>query len=178
LSSTFQIASGVAATQDLRMLNPYVRIDGQGLIDIGNQSLDMRLAPRVVNSAQGQGGNASLAGLGIPFRIHGPWRHVGFEPALGDLLQNQLRSQAQSILGHQQAGNPLAQLGASLFGEQPAQTTATPSTTPAPSGQTPAQPAQQQQTPRNPLEDLLRQATRPRGSNTSNTTTSTATSSP
>jgi len=182
LSSTFSIASGVAATQDLRMLNPYVRIDGQGLIDIGNQSLDMRLAPRVVNSAQGQGGNASLAGLGIPFRIHGPWSHVGFEPALGDLLQNQLRSQAQSILGHQQAGNPLAQLGASLFGEQPAQTTppAEATTTPAPSGQTQTQqPAQQQQqAPSNPFEDLLRQATRPRGNTSTSTTTSTATPSP
>jgi AsmA protein len=181
LSSTFQIASGVAATQDLRMLNPYVRIDGQGLIDIGNQSLDMRLAPRVVNSAQGQGGNASLAGLGIPFRIHGPWSHVGFEPALGDLLQNQLRAQAVGILGHQQTGSPLAQLGASLFGEQPAQSgTPAATTAPAPPGQTPAQqPAQQQQqTPRNPLEDLLRQATRPRGSNNSNTTTTTATPSP
>jgi AsmA protein len=179
LSSTFQIASGVAATQDLRMLNPYVRIEGQGLIDIGNQSLDMRLAPRVVNSAQGQGGNASLAGLGIAFRIHGPWSHVGFEPALGDLLQNQLHAQAQSILGHQQAGSPLAQLGASLFGEPPAQSTPATETTPPPSGQAPAQqPAQQQQqAPSNPFEDLLRQATRPR-SNSTTTTTSTATPSP
>jgi AsmA protein len=82
LGATFQIANGVAATQDLHMLNPFVRMDGQGLINIGDQSIDMRLAPRVVSSARGQGGNASAGGLGIPFRIHGPWSHVGFEPAL------------------------------------------------------------------------------------------------
>jgi AsmA protein len=181
LAATFQIANGVAATQDLRMLNPYVRMDGQGLINIGQQSLDMRLAPRVVNSAQGQGGAAGLGGLGIPFRIHGPWSHVSFEPALGDVLQNQLRSQMGGILGHGQSGNPLSALGASLFGEQPAQGGAQ---QPAQSGQQqPAQqggqqPAQQQQTPSNPFEDLLRQATRPRSGNNSSTTTSTVTPSP
>lgn len=176
LAATFRIANGVAVTQDLHMLNPYVRMDGQGLINIGQQSLDMRLAPRVVNTAQGQGGGAALGGIGIPFRIHGPWSHVGFEPALGDVLQNQLRSQAAGILGHQQAGSPLAQLGASLFGEQPAQSGAQ---QPAQSGQpaTPQQPAQQQQqqqqSPADALGDLFRQATRPRGNSNSNTTTST-----
>src|SRR6185295_10019806 len=121
LAATFQVANGVAATQDLRMLNPYVRMDGQGLINIGQQSLDMRLAPRVVNSAQGQGGAAGLGGLGIPFRIHGPWSRVSFEPALGDVLQNQLRSQMGGILGQSQSGNSLSALGDALFGQQPAQ---------------------------------------------------------
>lgn len=165
LAAMFQIANGVAATQDLHMLNPYVRMDGQGLINIGQQSLDMRLAPRVVNSAQGQGGNAGLGGIGIPFRIHGPWSHVSFEPALGDVLQNQLRSQMSGILGRGGSSNPLA----SLFGEQPAQ-------------QQPAQADQQQQgaqqqqqqhqqqAPSNPLGDLFRQATRPRGSANPSTT--------
>ena len=185
LSSTFTLANGVAATQDLRMLNPYVRIDGQGLIDIGGQSLDMRLAPRVVNSAQGQGGNASLAGLGIPFRIHGPWSHVSFEAALGDALQNQLRNQAQGILGHQQPGSPLAQLGAALFGAQPTQPTPARSPgqqTPQGSPQQPAQPsAQPQPQPQssNPLEDLLRRAAGGHhNSSSATTTTTTTTSSP
>ncbi|MBS0386586.1 MAG: AsmA family protein, partial [Proteobacteria bacterium] len=39
LAATFQVANGVAATQDLHMLNPFVRMDGQGLINIGQQSL-------------------------------------------------------------------------------------------------------------------------------------------
>lgn len=180
LAATFQIANGVAATQDLHMLNPYVRMDGQGLINIGQQTLDMRLAPRVVNSAQGQGGAAGLGGLGIPFRIHGPWSHVSFEAALGDVLQNQLRNQTRGIFGQSGSSNPLSALGASLFGEQPAQSGAQ---APAQSGQQPAQqggqqPAQQQQSPADALGDLFRQATRPRSSNNSSTATSTTTPSP
>ncbi len=177
LAATFQVANGVAATQDLRMLNPYVRMDGQGLINIGQQSLDMRLAPRVVNSAQGQGGAAGLGGLGIPFRIHGPWSHVRFEPALGDVLQNQLRDQARGIFGQSQSGGSLSSLGDALFGRQPAQTQTQP---PAQSGEPSPQQGpqqQQQQEPDNPLADLFRRATRPR-SDTTTTTTSTATPSP
>ena len=74
LSATFQLAQGVAATQDLKLLNPYVRLDGTGLIDIGAQTTDLRLAPRVVNSAEGQGSTAAnLQSLGVPFRVSGPW---------------------------------------------------------------------------------------------------------
>jgi AsmA protein len=69
LSSTFTVADGVMATDNLRLLNPFVRLEGQGLVNIGSQSIDMRIAPRAVNNAQGQGGDASIAGLGVPFRI-------------------------------------------------------------------------------------------------------------
>jgi AsmA protein len=179
LGATFQVADGVAATQDLHMLNPFVRMDGQGLINIGEQSIDMRLAPRVVGSAQGQGGSASIAGLGIPFRIHGPWRHVSFEPALGDALQNRLREQARGILGQQQPGNPLAQLGAALFGQEQAtapSSTTTEETQTQQQGPT-QQEQQQQQRPSNPLEELLRQAA-PRRQQDSGDQSATTTSPP
>lgn len=162
LSSTFAVADGVMATDNLRMLNPYVRLDGSGLVNIGSQTIDMRIAPRAVNNAQGQGGDATIAGLGVPFRVTGPWSRVSFRPALEEVVQNQLRD----ILGRQEQGSPLSRLGEALFGRTPA---ATPTETPA--AETPAQtdgeapaaetPAQQEQ-PRNPLEDLFRRATRPR----------------
>jgi AsmA protein len=144
------------ATDNLRMLNPFVRLDGQGLINIGGQSIDMRIAPRAVNNAQGQGGDATVAGLGIPFRITGPWSRVNFRPALEEVVQNQLRD----ILNRGGEDNPLGALGEALFGRQPATTT-----TPA-EGETPAeQPAEapqeqpaQPQRPRNPLADIFQQA--------------------
>ncbi|MGE0597169.1 MAG: AsmA family protein, partial [Hyphomonadaceae bacterium] len=98
LSSTLQIASGVAATDNLRMLNPFVRLEGQGLIDIGGQTIDMRIAPRAVRSIEGQGGDAAVTGLGIPFRVSGPWSRVSFRPDLGDVVQNELRNRIGGIL--------------------------------------------------------------------------------
>jgi AsmA protein len=156
LSATFAVSEGVMATDNLRLLNPFVRLEGQGLVNIGAQTIDMRIAPRAVNNAQGQGGDAAIAGLGIPFRVRGPWSRVSFQPALGDVAQNQVRD----ILRRQERGSPLAQLGDVLFGPAP------PPAAPAeetPAGETPAEgeaaptPAPQE-TPRNPLEDLFRRA--------------------
>jgi AsmA protein len=158
LAASFTVADGVAATDNLRLLNPYVRLQGKGLVNIGAQTIDMRIEPRAVNNAQGQGGDANVAGYGIPFRATGPWSRVSFAPALEEIVQNQLRD----ILRQQDQSSPLVQLGNVLFGNQPAQTEEAP---PAPAqtgdGDAPAQqPAQQpqQEQPRNPLVDIFNQA--------------------
>ncbi|MGE0740320.1 MAG: AsmA family protein [Hyphomonadaceae bacterium] len=158
LSSTLTVSDGVAATDNLRLLNPFARLEGRGLINIGEQTIDMRIAPRAVRSIEGQGGDAGVSGLGVPFRISGPWSRVSFRPALEDVVQDQLRN----ILSRQQQGSPLATLGETLFGRQPS--------TPAPTAETPAAEtgsetpapaeAQQQEEERqlSPLEEMLRRA--------------------
>jgi AsmA protein len=148
----------VMATDNLRLLNPFVRLDGQGLVNIGGQTIDMRIAPRAVNNAQGQGGDATIAGLGIPFRVSGPWSRVSFRPALEEVVQNQLRD----ILNRQGEDNPLGRLGEALFGRTPAATTTpaeaeTPAQPPAEGEAQTEQPAEQPQR-RNPLADIFNQA--------------------
>jgi AsmA protein len=158
LGASFVVADGVAATENMRLLNPFVRLDGTGLVNIGAQTIDMRIAPRAVRSAEGQGGDASIAGLGIPFRVSGPWSRVSFRPAVEEIVQNQLRD----ILSNREEGSPLSRLGEALFGRAPAPAPApeTPAETPAPSGETPAPaPAEpEEERPRNPLEDIFRRA--------------------
>jgi len=162
LAANFAVADGVAATENLRLLNPFVRLEGAGLVNIGAQTIDMRIAPRAVRSIEGQGGEASVAGLGIPFRVSGPWSRVSFRPAVEEIVQNQLRD----ILRQQEQGSPLARLGEALFGAAPpppAPATGTPSETPAPTaeGETPTpapEEPQQEERPRNPLEDFFRRA--------------------
>jgi AsmA protein len=162
LGASFAVANGVAATENLRLLNPFVRLEGRGLVDIGAQTIDMRIVPRAVRSIEGQGGEASVTGIGVPFRVSGPWARVSFRPALEDVVQSQLRD----IISQQEQGSPLATLGDILFGRQPATSEEAPTETPAetPAEQpaegeaTPPAEAPQQQQPRNPLEDLLRRA--------------------
>lgn len=171
MAADFQLANGTAVTENVRLLNPFVRLDGQGLINIGAQTLDLRLEPRAVNSAQGQGGAADISGIGIPFRISGPWTQPQYRPAIEQAAREELRAQAQRALAGREAGDPLRRLGESLFGitpepspepaptepesPQPAETAPTQD---APAAETPPEPEPQrtpEQRARDALEDLL-----------------------
>lgn len=92
LSGSFVIRDGVAGNKDLRLLNPFVRLNGAGLIDIGNQTLDYRVEPKAVSSMQGQGGKLDISGIGIPFRIKGPWSNPSYEPDLSGVMSSTLDS--------------------------------------------------------------------------------------
>lgn len=158
LAASFVVADGVAATDNLRLLNPFVRLEGQGVVNIGAQTIDMRIAPRAVRSIEGQGGDAAIGGFGIPFRASGPWSNVSFRPSIEEVVQNQLRDVLRQRTG---TDNPLAALGEALFGRAPAPAPETPAEPPAPSedGETPAPAAEEQkqeERPRNPLEDIFR----------------------
>ncbi|MEZ5995771.1 MAG: AsmA family protein [Hyphomonadaceae bacterium] len=156
LSATFAVANGVMATDNLRLLNPFVRLEGRGLMNIGAQTIDMRIAPRAVNSAQGQGGDVNVGGLGIPFRVSGPWSHVSFRPALEDVAQSELRS----ILRNQNQGSVLGRIGDALFGQQPQAAQPLPDEAQASAGETPETPATApaEQPPQQRIEDRARDA--------------------
>lgn len=165
LAATFAVIDGAAATQDLRLLNPYVRLTGAGIVNIGAQTIDMRLEPRAVASSAGQGGNAADQGYGIPFRVRGPWSRVSFQPALEEIVQNELRD-IIAREARENPDNPLSQLAGALFGTQtpqapdvaPAENAETPAAPPADGApaEQPAQPPAQEQS--NPLGDFLRRA--------------------
>lgn len=71
LGASFAIANGVAQTTDISLLGPLVRMDGSGRIDLADQTLDIRLNPRVVASLSGQGGDVAVNGIGVPVVVQG-----------------------------------------------------------------------------------------------------------
>ncbi|RWL92580.1 MAG: AsmA family protein, partial [Mesorhizobium sp.] len=72
LGASFAIANGIAQTTDISLLGPLLRMDGSGTIDLADQTLDMRLNPRVVASLAGQGGDVAVKGIGVPVVVQGP----------------------------------------------------------------------------------------------------------
>lgn len=73
LSASLPIANGQLRIADFRLLAPLVRADGEGVIDLGQQTLDVRLFPRAVGDTQGQGGEFGVEGYGLPIRLSGSW---------------------------------------------------------------------------------------------------------
>lgn len=126
LAATFRVQDGAAVTDDLRLLNPFVRLDGAGMIDIGAQTINMRLSPRAVRSIEGQGGTASAQGIGVPFKATGPWSKPAFAPDLGNVVQSEVQRALER--------NNLGALGGLISGQQKTATPATedPAATPAP----------------------------------------------
>lgn len=164
LAARFTVSNGVAATDNLRLLSPYVRMEGAGVVDIGAQSLDMRLEPRAVRSAQGQGATDTPTSYGIPFRVTGSWTRPSFRPAIGDAVRNEIAQRARDVLRTDDGRSPLGQLGTAIFGSSagtpaptpPADTTTTTSTDAATATTTTTDDGKQKDRPRNPLEELFR----------------------
>jgi len=88
LGASFVIENGVAQTGDINLLGPLVRMDGAGRIDLAEQTLDIRLNPRVVASLTGQGGDIAAEGLGVPVVVEGSLSGPRIYPDLSSLLKD------------------------------------------------------------------------------------------
>ena len=88
LGATFVIESGVAQTSDISLLGPLVRMEGAGKIDLAEETIDMRLNPRVVASLTGQGGDINAAGIGVPVIVEGALSAPRIYPDLSTLMKD------------------------------------------------------------------------------------------
>ncbi|MDP3690275.1 AsmA family protein, partial [Bradyrhizobium sp.] len=80
LSASFRIDKGQAATTDLTLIGPLVKMTGIGTIDLGTKQIAFRVEPKLVLTTEGQGRAADPVGLGIPVMIDGPWAEPRIYP--------------------------------------------------------------------------------------------------
>jgi AsmA protein len=106
LSASFQVERGQAATSDLNLIGPLVKVTGGGTIDLGNKALALRVEPKLVLTTEGQGRTSDPVGLGIPVVIDGPWAQPRFYPDIAGILDNPEAAYAR-----------LKQMGQGLFGK-------------------------------------------------------------
>lgn len=85
LSGTFTIKNGLLNNNDLKMLNPFVRLSGKGNVNMPPKTLDYRVEPKVVANTEGQGGKDS-SGLVVPIKISGSWDNPKFAPDLAGVI--------------------------------------------------------------------------------------------
>ncbi len=73
ISASFTARRGVIASRDLFMVSPYLRVNGEGKVDLPAKTLDWRLRPRLVGGGKG---------VVIPVRIRGPLNAPAITPDL------------------------------------------------------------------------------------------------
>jgi AsmA protein len=88
LSASFRVENGLARTDDLRFVGPFVGMSGTGVVDLPNKSLNFRTDPKVVLSAEGQGRQSEPWGIGVPVLIQGPWSAPRIYADLPGILSN------------------------------------------------------------------------------------------
>jgi AsmA protein len=105
LNATFQIAEGVARNNDLDVKSPFLRLGGDGAIDIGKGRIDYTARATVTGTTAGQGGAelAALKGLTVPVRLTGPFEAIDWKvqwsAVAAGALQNKVEDKLKEKLG-------------------------------------------------------------------------------
>lgn len=93
MTANFALQQGILSTSDFQLAGPVVAMSGQGNIDIGNRSIDMRLRP-----------GAAVGGMsfGVPFRVTGSWDKLHYAPDMAALVGgaiDNIKSGASALSG-------------------------------------------------------------------------------
>lgn len=117
MTSTWNVKSGVAVNQDLKLVSPLLRVSGQGSVDLPAREIDYMLRPKVVASLAGQGGAQDLSGIEVPVRVHGPLANPKYTPDMAAALKDPKTVEAVKEIGKQFKGKSADEIVDGLFGD-------------------------------------------------------------
>lgn len=153
-NTVLSVENGVANVDILKLLSPVLGIDGSGKIDLGGQSLDIRLATAIDKTGQGQGAVVQLNGVPVPVRLSGGWDSLKVTPDFSGVqaaLQAELTGRLQQEVNDRAGDVAGSIIGNIIGGKQPATTPQTPPATPeglaapaTPEAETPAPTTEEQ----------------------------------
>ena len=89
LTMSGKIRKGIFSSDDLKLLAPLLRVGGEGVANINDNTVDYRVDVKLVGTVAGQqGGEADeLRGLLIPVRIVGPFESPKIDVQLDEMLK-------------------------------------------------------------------------------------------
>lgn len=106
IGASFDIADGVARSKDLSGKSPFLRVGGEGLVDIGRGRVDYLAKATVTGSTEGQGGAdlALLKGVTVPVQLVGPFEAVDYKVQWSAVSAEVLSGAARGALGDRAKG--------------------------------------------------------------------------
>jgi AsmA protein len=132
LTATFDIKNGIAHNSDFLAKSPFLRLTGEGDVNLPQSSLNYLAKVSVVASSTGQGGKeaADLAGLTVPVRASGPFTALKYNLELGPLLSDSakqkldeqkdvIKGKLEEKLRSKLLGKPADPAAPATDGEQP-----------------------------------------------------------
>ena len=98
LSATFQIDAGVARSTDLDLKSPFLRLGGEGAVDIVKGRIDSNVRTTVTDTPKGQDGGelVALRGVTVPVQLNGPFDAVNWKIQWSAVVAAALKTQVKS----------------------------------------------------------------------------------
>ena len=89
LTMSGKIRKGIFSSNDLKLLAPLLRVGGEGIANINDNTIDYRVDVKLVGTVAGQQGDEAdeLSGLLIPVRIVGPFENPEIDVQLDEMLK-------------------------------------------------------------------------------------------
>jgi len=91
LSAPFTIQNGLIRTPGTRLKSPLLRILTTGTANLVDESLDLRVDPKVVATLKGQGDEEKRSGIRVPVLVTGTFSSPTFRPDLKGLIEGGLK---------------------------------------------------------------------------------------
>ena len=97
LTASFDIKNGIAHNGDFLAKSPFLRLTGEGDINLPDSTLNYLAKAAVVASSAGQGGKemADLKGLTIPVRASGPFTALKYKLEFGSVLSDSAKQKLE-----------------------------------------------------------------------------------
>ena len=110
LTATLQIQKGVARNNDLSLKSPLLRGGGEGVINIGEGTLDYVLKASIVGTTKGQGGRAAedLRGVTVPVRVSGPIAAPSYKLDFSSMATDAVKDRVADEIGKRLGGGAKA----------------------------------------------------------------------
>ena len=95
LTASFDIKNGIAHNGDFLAKSPFLRLTGEGDINLPDSTLNYLAKAAVVASGAGQGGKeaADLKGLSVPVRVSGPFTALKYKLEFGSVFSDSAKQQ-------------------------------------------------------------------------------------
>jgi AsmA protein len=93
-SASINFTDGIGKSDDLDMKSPFLRVGGNGMVNLRDNTLDYVAKVMVVNSSTGQNGAdlSELKDIAIPVRIHGPFDQLSYQLQFAQISSEALKS--------------------------------------------------------------------------------------
>lgn len=103
LTGSFKVKDGVATTDNISLVNPFIRVAGSGKVDLPETKVKMKVKSTVIATKEGQQSSSDASSFTIPVKIYGPFHDVkvkaDIESETKDKLKDSLKKKFKGLFG-------------------------------------------------------------------------------